>query len=347
MSHLPHNTEMQPAAENQTACRAGTDGAIEEILRVIRKGERFLVVSHSRPDGDAVGSMLAFGELLGQLGKRADLVTADHVPAIYRQLPGADALRTAMRVEGPYDGVILLECDGIERARLEGLERFLLINIDHHITAQPYAQLNWIDCDAVSVGEMVYRFAKAAGVTITKEMATCLYTTVLTDTGGFCYGSLRGSTFALARDLVEAGADAGKIARDIYFSIPLAKVKLMGAALNTLHCEAELAWLWITDEDIERANANDEDTEGIVNAAIGIAGIEAAVFLRGLSDGTVRISLRGKGKVNVAAIAERLGGGGHENSAGCTLAGPMERAIDEILNELRGELRGELRQFRK
>jgi phosphoesterase RecJ-like protein len=341
MSHLRHNTETQPVE------LPGNAGVVDEILRVIQKGERFLVVSHSRPDGDAVGSMLAFGEILRQLGKRADLVSADRVPAVYQRLPGADAVRTAVEVLGPYDAAILLECDGIERARLKGLEQFLLINIDHHITAHPYAHLNWIDCEAVSVGEMVRRFAKAAGVAITAEMATCLYTTVLTDTGGFCYGSLQGSTFALARELVEAGADAGEIAREIYFSAPLSKVKLMAAALSTLHCEGELAWLWITDEDMERVGANDEDTEGIANVAIGIAGIQAGVFLRALNDGTVRLSLRGKGKVNVAAIAERLGGGGHENSAGCTLAGPLEGALEQILGELRGELGAGVERFPK
>ena len=334
MTTLPQNTEIHPADRSD---------AVEAILGVIGKGERFLVVSHARPDGDAVGSTLAFGEVLRQLGKRADLVTADRVPAVYWQLPGAEAIRTAAGVDGPYDAVILLECDGIERARLIGLEQFFLINIDHHITAQPYAQLNWIDCEAVSAGEMVYRFAKAAGVKISPEMATCLYVTVLTDTGGFCYGSLQASTFALARDLVEAGADAGEIAREIYFSTPLSKVRLTATALNSLHCEGELAWLWISDDDIASAGANDEDTEGIVNVAIGIAGVEAAVFARGLNDGTVRLSLRSKGKVNVAAIAEKLGGGGHENSAGCTLEGPLERALGQIL----GELRAGLGQFQR
>jgi phosphoesterase RecJ-like protein len=343
MTTPPNNTETALPAETQPAPPPGHAGAIEEILRVIRKGERFLVVSHSRPDGDAVGSMLAFGEILRQLGKQADLVSADRVPAVYQRLPGADNLRTAQRVQGPYDAAILLECDGIERARLTGLEQFLLINIDHHITAHPYAQLNWIDCGAVSAGEMVYRFAKAAGATITPQMATCLYTTVLTDTGGFCYGSLQASTFTLARDLVEAGADAGEIARNIYFSAPLSKVKLMAAALKTLHCEGGIAWLWITDDDMERTGAADEDTEGIANVAIGIEGIQAGAFLRALNDGAVRVSLRGKGQVNVAAIAERLGGGGHENSAGCTLEGPLERALNQIL----GELRAEVESFQK
>jgi phosphoesterase RecJ-like protein len=336
MSTAPKNTEQNTAIERDG--RPGAIGDLDEILRAIGKGERFLVVSHARPDGDAVGSMLAFGEVLRQLGKHADLVTADRVPAVYRRLPGADALRSAVRVYGPYDAAILLECDGIERARVEGLERFTLINIDHHITAHSYAQLNWIDREAVSVGAMVYRLAKAAGVEITPAMATCLYTTVLTDTGGFCYGSLQAGTFELAHDLVEAGADAGKIAREVYFSTPLSRVKVMAAALNTLHCEGEMAWLWITDDDITSTRANDEDTEGIVNVAIGIAEVEAAAFARELNDGMVRISLRSKGKVKVAPIAERLGGGGHENSAGCTLEGPLQRALDQILGELRSEL---------
>jgi phosphoesterase RecJ-like protein len=309
---------------------------IAAILRVLQQGERFLVCSHSRPDGDAVGSMLAFGMLLEQMGKRADLVTADRIPAIYRRLPGADAIHTVLRVHGHYDAAILLECDGLERTRLHGLEPLFQINIDHHITGRPYANLNWIEHHAASTGELVYRLAKAAGAHITPEMATCLYTTVLTDTGAFCYGSLSASTFALARELVLAGADPIAIARDIYFSAPAAKVMLLGAALNNLHLEGSLAWLWITQQDMARIRAVEEDCEGIVNFALGISGVEAAVFLRELPEGHFRLSLRGKGSVNVAAIAEKLGGGGHENAAGCTLDGPRDRAIHQILAELRG-----------
>jgi hypothetical protein len=161
---------------------------IEQILDILRQGERFLVCSHSRPDGDAVGSMLALGMLIEQMGKRADLVTADRIPNIYRGLPGAEEIRTAQLVHGPYYAVILLECDGLERTRLSGLEQFFLVNIDHHATGCEFANLNWIDREAASVGELVYRLVKAAGATVTPQIATCLYTTVLTDTGGFCYG---------------------------------------------------------------------------------------------------------------------------------------------------------------
>lgn len=347
MTHLPQKPQRGPSASPEDASgqtRPGSgvapdngvaDQPIAQILRLLREGERFLVCSHSRPDGDAVGSMLAFGMLLEQMGKRADLVTADRVPAAYRRLPGVSGIQSALRVYGPYDAAILLECDGLERTRLRGLEEFCLINIDHHVSGRAYAQVNWIDCQAASVGEMVHRLVKAAGATVTPEMATCLYTTVLTDTGSFSYGALSASTFALARELVLAGADPTTIAQEVYYSASLAKVMLLGAALGNLQREERLAWLWITQEDMRRVHASEEDCEGIVNFALGVAGIEAAVFLRELPEGRVRLSLRGKGKVDVAAIAGRLGGGGHENAAGCTLDGPLEHALAEILAELR------------
>ena len=312
--------------------------SIAAVLDVIRRGERFLVCSHSRPDGDAVGSMLATGMLLEQLGKRADLVTADRIPTIYRSLPGADAIRTALRVHGPYDAAIILECDGLERTRLRGLEPFFHVNIDHHATGRPFGHVNWIDRHAASVGEMVHRLVKSSGGTVNPEMAACLYTTVLTDTGGFCYGATRASTFALAKELTEAGADPVRIAQEIYFSTAPSKLLLLGAALSNLKREGRLAWLWVTHQDMVRTCAVEEDCEGIVNYAICIAGVEAAVFLRELPERSIRLSLRSKGRVNVSAIAAQLGGGGHENAAGVTLDGPIGRALEVIVAALRSSL---------
>ena len=198
-----------PSGMEQTA------DPLAAILEVLGKGERFLVTSHARPDGDAVGSMLAFGILLEQMGKHADLVTADHVPSQYRGLPGAANIRSSQTLPGPWDAVILLECDGLDRSGLPGLDRFFLINIDHHLSGRPYANLNWIDYQAPSVGEMVYRLAMAAGAQLTPQMAACLYTTVLTDTGGFCYGTVRASTFGWAQELVLAGADPVALAEEV------------------------------------------------------------------------------------------------------------------------------------
>lgn len=313
---------------------------MEAILNVLRQGERFLICSHSRPDGDAIGSMTAMAMLLQQMGKHADVVSADRIPAIYRSLPGADAVRPVQRVYGPYDAAILLECDAPDRAKVRGLDKFFQINIDHHLSGRPFAQLNWIDHGAASVGEMVYRLALAAGVAITPQMATCLYTTVLTDTGGFCYGGTQASTFALARDLVLAGADPIHIAKEVYFSTATSKLLLLGAALGTLKREGRLAWLCVTQQDMVRSCAADEDCEGIVNFAIAISGVEAAFFLRELPEHTIRVSLRSKGQANVAAVAGRLGGGGHQGAAGCTLDGPLPRALDEILVHLRPAVAG-------
>lgn len=315
---------------------------MQAILAAIGEGERFLVCSHSRPDGDAIGSMLAMGMLLRQMGKRVDLVAADRIPAVYRGLPGAGEVRTAMRVHGPYDAVILLECDSLERTRLRGLERMFHINIDHHASGKMFGELNWIDHQACSVGELVHRLVLAAGCTVTAEMATCLYVTLLTDTGGFCYGGIHASTFALAGELTAAGADPVRIARDVYFANPFSKMLLLGRALSTLRRSTDdggaLAWLWVTHADMLATGSAEEDCEGVVNYALSTAGVEAAVFLRELPEGRIRLSLRGKGKVNVAAISERLGGGGHENAAGCTLDGPMERATQEILAALSREM---------
>ena len=336
---------MEPASWNQVLpFPADASGATAEfagvrqmdaILKALQQGERFLVCSHARPDGDAVGSMLAMGMLIRQMGKRADLVSADRVPNIYRALPGAQEIRSSLRVHGPYDAAILLECDGLARTSLQGLEKFPILNIDHHASGRAFGHLNWIDQRAASVGELVYRLVKAAGATVTREMATCLYVTVLTDTGGFCYGSTQASTFELARELVLAGADPIRIAQNVYFSTATSKLLLLGAALNNLKRDGRLAWLWVTHQDMVRTCAAEEDCEGIVNFALAISGVEAAAFLRELPERRIRLSLRSKGQVDVAAIAERMGGGGHKSAAGCTLEGPLSQAIEEILVQLR------------
>lgn len=311
---------------------------LSAVLDVVRKGRRFAVCSHARPDGDAVGSMLACGAMLAQLGKHADLYSADPVPRIYRWLPGAETIRHSQQVAGEYDAVILLECDGVQRSRLAGLEGRLLINIDHHATGRAFADVNWIENDACAVAEMVCKLAGAAGVEVLPAMATCLYSALLTDTGSFCYEGTDVHAFELARTLVACGADPARIAREVYFSNPLSKMLVLGAALSNLHREGRLAWLWVTHADMQRTGAAEEDCEGIVNYAIGIAGVEGAVLLRELPDGRARLSLRSKGNLDVARIAAGFGGGGHRHAGGCTLDGPLAVSTERILETMRREL---------
>jgi phosphoesterase RecJ-like protein len=309
--------------------------AIDAVLSSIARAKHLLVTAHARPDGDAIGGLLACWMMLQRMGKSADMALSDRVPCIYRSLPCAGQIQHWSRVEGDYDTVILLECDGIERTRLDGLENRLLINIDHHTSGRAFAHVNWIDSNACAVAELVYQLVGATGIEITPDMATCLYTAVLSDTGSFCYEGTDANTFELARNLVRQGADPVLIAQEVYFSNPAAKILLLGAALANLQHDGGLAWLWVTENDMDRTHAEEEDCEGIVNYAIGIRGIEVAVFLRELRDHRVRLSLRSKGRVNVATIAERFGGGGHENASGCTLDGPLPLTTEQILRYLR------------
>jgi len=308
---------------------------IRAVLSAIEGGSRFLVAAHSRPDGDAIGSMLACGMMLDQLGKLVDLVSRDRVPLIYRGLPCAESIRQTERVEGDYDAVILLECDGLERTGLAGLEGRFTINIDHHFSGKMFANINWVENEACAVAAMVYELAMLAGVRITPQMADCLYTAVLTDTGSFCYSGTDERTFDIAADLVRHGANPTGIAQHIYFSNPTSKMRLLGAALSNLRREGRLAWMWITCDDVIRSSAVEEDCEGLVNYAIGISGVDVAVFLRELTNHRVRLSLRSKGEINVASVAERFGGGGHRHASGCTIDGPLPVAADCILSQLR------------
>lgn len=313
---------------------------IAALLESFRSHQRFLVTSHARPDGDAIGSSLAMAEILTRMDREAIVVLADEVPYIYHNLPNIDCVRFAKDVRDVEPDLaipaILLECDGIPRTGLAGLDGRILLNIDHHASGRHFGALNWIDEHACAVAAMVYRLAQAAGVEITPSMATCLYTAIISDTGAFTYSTTTAETFALAHDLASRGASPSLIARDIYFSNRESKIRLLGTALSNLRTEGSLAWSWVTTTDMDRAGAGAEDCEGVVNYLISIAGVESAVFLRELpATDQYRLSIRSKGKVDVAQIAETFGGGGHRSASGCTLDGPLHVATERILQQLR------------
>jgi bifunctional oligoribonuclease and PAP phosphatase NrnA len=316
------------------------ESQIATLIQTFRAHPHFLLTSHARPDGDAIGSVLALAEVLDQLGIQVDIVLADPIPTTYRALPNLDRIHHAASADDidPSRTVpaILLECDGIARTGLLGLEGRTLINIDHHASGRPFASVNWIDENACAVAAMVYRIAVAANAEITPSMATSLYAAILSDTGAFTYSSTTADTFALVHDLAAHGADPSQIARDIYFSNPASKIRLLGIALSNLQTEGDLAWTWVTSEDMDRIGANAEDCEGVVNYLISIAGVEAAVFLREVADTSqFRLSIRSKGKIDVARIAEHFGGGGHRNASGCTIESPLDVATERILTQLR------------
>ena len=308
---------------------------LNEVLKQIEKRNRFLLTSHARPDGDAVGSALAFCQILRALGKQAEIVLRDGVPRIYQQLPLASEVISADHVNGNYEAAIILECDSIQRTRLQGLEGGFLISIDHHVSGRPFANVNWIEPKAVATAELVYCLAREAGVTISAEIATCLYSALLADTGSFMFEGTNEHTFALARELVLAGANPAHCARNIYFAHSTAKMRLLGAALSHLHHEGRFAWIWVTRDQMLCAGAKEEDCEGLVNYVLSIGDVEVAAFFRELPDGRFRVSLRSKGQLNVAKVAEHFGGGGHECASGCALDGPLASAVAKIVERLR------------
>ncbi len=311
---------------------------LEKVLQQINQRQQFLLTSHARPDGDAIGSVLALSEVLRKLGKSAEVVLSDNVPVIYKPLPFADTIIHASRVNGKYEAAIILECDSVQRTRLHGLERHFLISIDHHATSRAFADVNWIDPSASATAEMIFRLAISAGVKITSEIATCLYTAVLTDTGSFAYAPTSARTFDLAKQLVEHGADPARIAQSVYFTNPESKMHLLGAALSSLKREGAISWMVVTRQDMERYGALDEDCEGLVNYALSILGVEVAVFFRETAEDRIRVSVRSKGAVNVAQFAETFGGGGHECASGFSVQGPFPEAARRVLTLLRERL---------
>ena len=309
---------------------------LEQVLQEIRGRRRLVVTSHARPDGDGIGSALACAQILQQMGKQADVVMHDGVPRIYQSLPFADRVLHCESVPS-NDAVIVLECDSIKRTLLKGLEDCFLINIDHHATGREFANVNWIDSSAMATAELIYQMARLAGVPLDADIATCLYTALMTDTGSFMFEGTNEHTFAIARELVLAGADPAHCARNIYFGHSTAKLRVLGAALANLHREGSLAWIWVTQEQMERFGAREEDCEGLVNYALSIGDVHVAIFFRELPDARWRISLRSKGEVNVANVAEHFGGGGHKCASGCSLDGPLENAVAIIVEKLRTE----------
>lgn len=311
---------------------------IAEFLTVFRAHPRFLVTSHARPDGDAIGSVLALGALLEQLGCTVDMVLAGPIPENFHCLPGIENIRISDSAGDDSCPAILLECNSTQRTGIAGLDHRMLLNIDHHCSGRDFAQLNWIDPKACAVAVMIYRIAAASPeLRITPAIADALYTGILTDTGGFMYSSTNAEAFAIAHDLTQRGVNPGSIAQHIVFSNPLSRLRVLGMALSKMQHHGRVAWTSISDRELRDAGAASEDCEGIVNALIGSAGIEVAAFFRELnSPDEIRLSMRSKGEVDVARVAEQYGGGGHRNASGVTLSGTLEQLAPAILNQLSG-----------
>ncbi|MCA1584155.1 MAG: bifunctional oligoribonuclease/PAP phosphatase NrnA [Acidobacteria bacterium] len=309
---------------------------LERIVSVVRAGRRFVLTSHQRPDGDAIGSAMAAALALRALGKEATVIFDAVPPASLQPFPGVRDISAAAAVDDVYDGALIMECSSLERTGIVGLDRSPIINIDHHPGNTRYGAINWIDETAAACGELVYTLIAALDVPLDGAIATHLYLAVLTDTGSFHFSHITPRTFEIAGRTVEAGAHPQWIASTHYNSNSLGRVRIFGAVLNRMKVDAtgRTAVLAITQRLADEAGGTYDDTEGLINFPLTVSEIEAVAFLKEHGPRTWRVSLRSKGTIDVGAIARAHGGGGHVNAAGCTVEGELPMLEDRFFQLL-------------
>jgi phosphoesterase RecJ-like protein len=299
---------------------------IQDIVHAIRGRQRFVLSSHARPDGDSIGSQLAMVYALRALGKEAIAVNADPAPPPLMQFPGVPDIRIAPAVDGEFDAAIIMECSDLARTGVSGLDRSFVINIDHHPGNTGFGQLMWFDSSAAACGEMVFDLVKALGVPLSREIATHVYLAILTDTGSFHYSSISPRTFEICRETLDAGVDPVLVARNVYDSNSMGRLKLFGAVLSAMQIDGtgRIAIVYLDHEMAREAGGTYEDTEGLINLPLTVKEIEAVVFFKQTEGEQYRVSLRSKGDIDVGGVAKSFGGGGHKNAAGCTVSGAID-----------------------
>ncbi|NPA95259.1 MAG: bifunctional oligoribonuclease/PAP phosphatase NrnA [Thermodesulfobacteria bacterium] len=325
-----------------------TSSRLKEVADLVTSAERFLITAHERPDGDAIGSILAMGSLLKEHGKDVVMYTQDEVPSGLSFLPGVTSIEHSVPDWSANSFcLVVLDCNEIERVGEEGPGLLAKcqssIILDHHLgegfcngVTKPCCSV--IDTSASATGQICYELFMELGWNITKDVATCIYAAILTDTGGFRYSNTNGRTFELARELVEAGADPYGVALSCFESKPLSKLKLLGLALETLevYYNGLLSIMTLTPEMFELCGSKESETDDFVSYARAIDTVEMAALIKEAKPGTVSVSLRSKRFVNVAELAGRFGGGGHFNAAGFRVSGnPLD--VKERLIELAGQ----------
>lgn len=319
--------------------------ALEPVADLLGRSDRIAVVGHVNPDLDSIGSILALRLALSGLGKTAWAVTPDAGPAYWSFLPGHDELLVGAPEWLIPDVVAVLDTELsperlakawplVERARLS-------VNVDHHDTNNRAARYAIVEPTAAATGELVYFLIRALGAPITRQIATCLYAAILTDTGSFRFANTTARTLALAAELVATGIEPHEVATRIYDTRPWEYVKLLGKLLSRLERteDGRIAWLWLNYEDAREAGLPPAEIEGLVQYPRMVQGVEVALLFKELEPGTTRVSLRSQRYVDVSAIARAFGGGGHLRAAGCTLAAPVDEAVRLVVEACRSAVR--------
>lgn len=305
-----------------------------DLLAAVHTGQRFILCGHARPDGDAIGSVMAMAAALRALGKSdVRTVSADPAPTSLADLPGMSRLEVTQYVDATETTVLVMETSSLARTGITGLEAGFVVNIDHHLGNTGYGAVNWFDESAAACGELVADLIDALGVSWTPEIAAHLYAAVLTDTGSFRHSHISPRTFELARRCVEAGADPVAIYAQVYDSYSLGRLRLMGELLHTMQLEADgrIAVLTLTPDVHARTGSTPDESDGLINVPFTARQTRIVLLLRLDADGRSRISLRSRDEVDIRAVAQQFGGGGHRNASGFTSDLPLETLRAQLL----------------
>lgn len=302
-------------------------------------GQSFLISSHKHPEGDALGSMLALGLALKDLQKEVLLLNQDPVPENLSFLPGAESITQRAPVNSSFDVVLAVDCGDRNRLGEEFSKisrRGKIINIDHHISNTYFGDINLVDAEASSTAEIVYDLLQKIKVPLKANIAENIYVGILTDTGSFHYANTSAKAFRVARACLLAGVDPGKVAEKIYENQPLSRLRLLALVLETLEVQAtgQISLVIVTQKMMEETGATPDQTEDLINFPRSLKGTEVALLFREINYDQYRVSLRSRGRINVAQIAAEFQGGGHPNAAGCTVEGDLLTVKEKVLRRV-------------
>lgn len=317
--------------------------AYDDLARFIKDSRRLLVTTHINPDGDGVGSMCALYQALTRMGKDVILYDQDGMPDSLAFLPASDQVLAQIPTEEPFDAAIMVDCSEPRRAgdAFARASKGLAVGvIDHHLYSNIAGMVACLDESAASAGEVVWRLLKRMGATLNRDIALCIYTTLVVDTGFFRYSNTTGDVLSLAAELVSAGAEPWLVARNLDESYTEGRLHLLGAALSTVIVsdDGRYATMDVTQRMMRETGTALIDSDEFAPYPRTIKSVEVAALFRELADGTTKVSMRSKDHVNVAEIARRYGGGGHIRAAGfslkCSLAEAKKLVKEEVKKTL-------------
>ena len=311
------------------------DPQLRQVLEALETRSRFVIASHARPDGDATGSQLALAFALRHLGKHVRVVSRDPPPPYLRSFPGASGVEVTETVDGAFDAAVVLECGSLGRTEVAGLDRYFVINIDHHVGNTMYGAVNWFDETAAACGEMVFDIVKGLRVPLTREIANHLYVTILTDTGSFHHANITARTFDICRQIADVGVSPASVAARVYQQSSIGKLRLTGALLNRMELlgDGRVAVLHVDDQILDETGCAADDMEGLINLPLAATDVKAVVLFKILDD-QLRVSVRSKGAIDVRAVATAFGGGGHRNAAGFSVPPPLAQAQPRVIADV-------------